>query len=111
MRRVLKNLKVATERRKYLRRLGASALGFNKVSDGNILKHCFDALRQNKQEEILHMMKTKLDDETKPAIQMLSKELDVAQRKDFHDMRMRCMKALMNPMGRQISMYFTHWKM
>ena len=68
MRRVFKNLKVATQRRKYLRNLGAVAFGFNKASGGNILRACFNALRQNKEEEILHMMKIKLDEDTAPAI-------------------------------------------
>ena len=111
MRRVFKNLKVATQRRMYLRKLGGSALLFNKVSDGNVRKACFDALRQNKEEEILRMMKTKLDDDTQPAIRRLASELDLASRKDFRDVRMRCMNALMNPCGRQISMYFNHWRM
>lgn len=45
MRRVFKNLKIATQRRKQLRQQGLAAFGLQKASDRNIVKQCFDALR------------------------------------------------------------------
>lgn len=55
-------------------------------------------------------MKAKLTEDTQPQIMKLKNEIDRDERKDDRSMRMRCMQALMNPCGRQISMYFNHWK-
>ena len=73
MRRVFKNLRIATQRRKYLRQLAAGAFGVKKVGDRNIVKQCFDALRLNKEQEIYAMMRDKLQDETQPMISKLKK--------------------------------------
>ena len=100
MRRVFKNLKIATQRRKQLRLLALGAFGIKKVSDRSIVKQCFDALRLNKEQEVYTMMRTKLHEDTGPGITKLKSEIDRAEKKGDLSMRMRCMQALMNPCGR-----------
>ena len=55
--------------------MAISALGFQVQSDKNILKMCWSALRQNKENEKLIFMNDKLHAETQPALESLTRDI------------------------------------
>ena len=68
--------KIAVMRKKNFGSMTISALQFKKMSNESLLKQCFDFLRKNKEEEKLSKMKTYLYDETRPAIDLLTFQVD-----------------------------------
>ena len=75
MRRCLRNLRKGVANRKHLQKMAISALGFQVQSDKNILKMCWSALRQNKENEKLIFMNDKLYAETQPALVSLTRDI------------------------------------
>ena len=75
MRRCLRNLRKGVDNRKHLQKMAISALGFQVQSDKNILKMCWSALRQNKENEKLIFMNDKLYAETQPAIETVTRNI------------------------------------
>ena len=75
MRRCLRNLRKGVDNRKHLQKMAISALGFQVQSDKNILKMCWSALRQNKENEKLIFMNDKLYAETQPALMSLTRDI------------------------------------
>ena len=51
--------------------MALSALGFEIQSKRSILKQCWDALRQNKEQEKYQYIHDRLNSETTPACEML----------------------------------------
>ena len=76
LRRVLRILRVAVKRRKNLRLMAISALSFKKNVNINILKQCFDALRNNKENERLEKLKHLLTEDVRPVIDLLTYQVD-----------------------------------
>ena len=72
MRKVLRILRVAVKRKRNLRLMAISALNYKKNTNVSILKQCFDALRQSKEDDKYNKMKSYLYDETRPVIDLLT---------------------------------------
>ena len=81
MRRCLRNLRKGVENKKQLQKMALSALGFQIQSDKSIMKQCFYAMRQNKEEEKLIYLCDKLSVDTEPALMSLNKDLKAIEDK------------------------------
>ena len=64
--------KVAVKRKQNLHLMAISALNFKKSSNDSILKQCFDAIRQSKEDDKLDRMHAYLHDDTRPVIDLLT---------------------------------------
>ena len=75
MRRCLRNLRKGVDNRKHLQKMALSALGFQLQSDKSIMKSCWAALRQNKENEKLTFLTDKLSNEVEPGLMSVNKDL------------------------------------
>lgn len=96
LRKSLRCLRVQVKRHKQLRSMGISAIMFKKSCHGNILKQCFDALRQSKEQEKLFAIQTIVEEQEKPMIHLLSTQVDNLREFSHLTMRQRGMKAIIN---------------
>ena len=62
--------------RKYMMHQNMSVLNFKKDCNSWLLKRCFDALRQNKEEEKFILMEQALEGDCQPAIEELNKKIE-----------------------------------
>ena len=64
------------EYRKYMMNQNMSVLTFKKDCNSWLLKRCWDALRQNKEEEKFMLMEQALEGDCQPAIEELNKKIE-----------------------------------
>ena len=61
---------------KFMLSANMTVLGFKKDCNRSMLKMCFDAMRNNKEEEKLCLMQEALEGDCTPAIESLSKDIE-----------------------------------
>ena len=110
LRRVLRILRVAVKRRKNLRLMAISALSFKKNVNINILKQCFDALRNNKVNERLEKLKHLLTEDVRPVIDLLTYQVDNMHELSRIQDRQGATKAVMNMCKRKVRMALNEWR-
>ena len=87
-----------------------SALGFEIQVNRSLLKQCFDALRQNKEEEKYEFVRDKLGHAIEPECEDLRNKINQINAKDDANMRQRATKAFITLFGKQLSQAFYRWK-
>lgn len=87
-----------------------SVLGFKKECNQSLLKLCFDALRQSKEEEKFMLMSEALEGDCAPAIEALNKEVAAKTSQAVRSGRNRGMHTIKNMIYRQVAEYFQKWK-
>ena len=76
MRTYLKAWREHNEYRQYMMKSNMTMLAFKKDCNSWLLKRCFDALRQNKEEEKFMLMEQALEGDCQPAIEEMSKQVE-----------------------------------
>ena len=71
LRTYLKAWKESNQYRKFMLAANMTVLGFKKECNSSMLKMCFDALRQSKEDEKFMLMSEALEGDCQPAIQSL----------------------------------------
>ena len=95
---------------KYMMAANVSTLRFKKQQNTNILKQCFDALRQNKEEEKFVIMEEALNNDCMPAMESLSKEIEVKEKQAVQSGRVKSCKTMEKTLKVWLRSYFRHWK-
>lgn len=110
LRTYVKAWKESNEYKKYMLAASMQVLGFKKDCNRSLLKQCFDALRQSKEEEKFMLMEEALESDCKPAIQSLNKQIEVKTQQAVRSGRKRGLEAVKNMIYRQVAEYFNKWK-
>ena len=85
-------------------------LGFKRDCNRSLLKLCFDALRQSKEEEKFVLMSEALEGDCMPAIECVNKEIEVKTQQAVRSGRNRGLDAIKGMIYRQVAEYFNKWK-
>lgn len=76
LRTYLKAWKESNQYNKFMLQANMTVLSFKKDCNRSLLKMCFDAMRNNKEEEKLLLMQECLEGDCTPAIQSLNKQIE-----------------------------------
>ena len=76
LRTYLKAWKEQNQYRKFMLAANMTVLGFKKECNASMLKMCFDALKQSKEEEKFMLMSEALEGDSQPAIESLNKDVE-----------------------------------
>lgn len=86
------------------------ALHFKRNCDTSIIKQCFDALREHKEQEKFQKVSDILNDEELPMIEQLQNQNeDFEVQRKFKEKTKAC-EAVKKMMSKQLFGYFLHWK-
>lgn len=86
------------------------ALHFKRNCDTSIIKQCFDALREHKEQEKFQKVNDILNDEELPMIEQLQNQNeDFEVQRKFKEKTKAC-EAVKKMMSKQLFGYFLHWK-
>ena len=77
LRMYVKAWKESNQYKKFILAANMSVLGFKKDCNKSMLKTCFDALKHNKEEEKFMLMSEALEGDCLPAIESVSKDIQV----------------------------------
>jgi len=110
LRTYLKAWKEQNQYRKFMLAANMTVLGFKKECNRSLMKLCFDALRQSKEEEKFMLMSEALEGDCAPAIEMINKELEVKTQQAVRSGRNRGLNAIKSMIYRQVGSYFFKWK-
>lgn len=86
------------------------ALRFRKDCDTSIIKTCFDAFRQHKEEEKFRRVDHLLNEVELPLIEDLSAESEDIQINSRFKAKSRACEAVKKCMAKRLNGYFSHWK-
>jgi len=77
LRTYLKAWKEANQYKKFMEKASLTVLRFKKDCNRTLIKTCFDALRQSKEEEKFLLMSEALEGDCMPGIEELNKDIEM----------------------------------
>ena len=95
---------------KFILAANMTVLGFKKDCNKSLMKMCFDALRISKEEEKFVLMSEALEGDCQPAIEAVSKSIELKTQQAVRSGRNRGLDAIKAMIYRQIGEYFFKWK-
>ena len=110
LRTFFKAWRESNEYKKFMLAANMTVLGFKKDCNHSLMKMCFDALRQSKEEEKFMLMSEALEGDCTPAIESLNKQIEVKTQQAVRSGKKRGCDAIKNMIYRQIAEYFNKWK-
>lgn len=106
----VKAWKESNQYKKFLLRANLAVLGFKKDCNRSLLKTCFDALKQSKEEEKFTLMTEALEQDCLPAIESVSKHMEKKTQEAVRSGRKKGLGAIKGMIYRQVAEYFNKWK-
>lgn len=110
LRMYVKAWKEAKQYNKFILQANITVLGFKKDCNRSLLKTCFDALKQSKEEEKFELMTEMLEGDCMPAIESVSKHVEKTTQSAVRSGRNRGLDAIKGMIYRQVAEYFNKWK-
>ena len=110
LRTYVKAWREQNEYRKYMMGQNMSVLNFKKDCNSWLLKRCFDALRQNKEEEKFMLMESALEGDCQPAIEEMNKQIEAKTKVAVRSGKSRGLTCAKNHINAYMASYFFHWK-
>ena len=110
LRSYVKAWKESNQYNKFILAANMSVLGFKRDCNRSLLKLCFDALRQSKEEEKFVLMSEALEADCLPAIESINKDVEVRTQTAVRSGRKRGLDAIKGMIYRQVAEYFNKWK-
>ena len=110
LRAFYKAWKEANQYKKFMLIANMQVLTFKKDCNRSLLKSCFDALRNGKEEVKLMMVTEALEGEVTPAIESLSKENVMKEKQAVRSGRKSGVEAVKAMIYRRVAGYFFQWK-
>ena len=110
LRTYLKAWKEQNQYRKFMLAANMTVLGFKKECNASMLKMCFDALKQSKEEEKFMLMSEALEGDCQPAIESLNKDVERKTQVAVRTGKKRGLECFKAMIYRQVAEYFNKWK-
>lgn len=95
---------------KYMKKQNSAVLTFKKDCNSWLLKRCFDALRQHKEEEKFILMEQALEGDCQPAIDEMNRQIEQKTNTAVRSGKSRGLTCATNNINAYMASYFFHWK-
>ena len=96
LRTYVKAWKEANQYKKFMEKASLTVLGFKKDCNKTLIKTCFDALRQSKQDEKFLLMSEALEGDCMPGIEELNKDIEMKTQVAVRSGRNRSLDSIKN---------------